>query len=158
MTSQKIALALDDLRATMRRHDADRRSPAEPVEKPKPPRKSKTQQLEEHDRAARKFRASQPLQIVALRPETPSERGLTVRAAYRLIVEHGGSVEPGPHGTLVFRLPELVDPGPGASYRRQKLVRACELVDACRPIVFAALSNGDELPDAVAAVGGGVAQ
>lgn len=108
--------------------------------------------------AAEEFRASQPSEVVPLRPAEPSMRGMTLRAAYDLIVEHDGFVEPGPFGTLTFRLPRLFAEGASGLTLKRKVLLACELLDACRPVVHDALTNGEELPDLPGALGGGVVE
>lgn len=111
----------------------------------------------EQEKAAREFRAAQPLEVVALRPAVPNERARTLRAAHELIVEYGGLVEPGEHGSLIFWLPARLGEGITDRPIRLRLERACELLDSCRSLVRERLVAGEELPDRAPGLGGGLA-
>jgi hypothetical protein len=129
--------------------------PVEPdvaSEPQRPPRPTRA----EAANALREFRSAQPLEVVALRPSEQSQRNLTLAGALQLLEEYGGSVEPEPHGTLVFRLPRQLVPGSGDRLLRRKLEAACEVLDASRPIVHHLLSTRSPLPNARPALGGGV--
>jgi hypothetical protein len=122
---------------------------------PKPPPEKKPRPTRaELMAAATEFRRTQPLKTLTL----PSRQDLTLRAAYELIVSHSGTVDAGSDGSLVFKLPErLVETGSDFGLR-DRLQRACQVLDECRGLVHARLQNGEELPDARPALGGGVVE
>jgi hypothetical protein len=84
--------------------------------------------------------------------------GLSLRAALRVIEDHGGSVTPGDHGTHQFALPALIHPDPLHDIElRRHVHEAIGTLDLCRDVVHALLIAERELPDLPPAAGGGVA-
>jgi hypothetical protein len=110
----------------------------------------------EREKAARMLRKGQPLKVVPLRR---GHQGVTIADAYEFIVAHDGTVEAGPDGALIFRLPARLDATGTADIAvRRKLEHACEVLDECRNLVHARLASGEQLPDARPALGGGVVE